>query len=240
MPAKGQGAIVIWNDIASEGRREFYLWHMREHIPERVALPGFLRGGRYIALDGNSRPEFLTLYETAGPDIATSAPYLARLNDPTPRTRRATAHFRNTLRALTEVAASGGCGTGGMIATIRFDDSAAGRAAFTRLAPQAEELIGMIAGMDGVSAAHLCTTNSSASAARTAESRDRTDIMTPPIAALLVEGTGEDPVRAALAARDRELGIGREGVHLGLYRLEHALSKIVASVACGLKQDQMK
>ena len=50
MSLSGSGVIAIWNDITDEGRANFYEWHDREHIPERVAIPGFLRGRRYIAL----------------------------------------------------------------------------------------------------------------------------------------------------------------------------------------------
>jgi len=63
MSLAGQGAVAIWHDIAPEGRSDFYAWHGREHMPERVGIPGFLRGRRYIALDG--APEFFNLYETA-------------------------------------------------------------------------------------------------------------------------------------------------------------------------------
>ena len=93
MALAGKGAIIIWNDIAPEGRDEFYEWHIREHIPERLGIPGFLRGARYIAISPQTRPEFLTLYEIADASVATSAAYLARLNAPTEWTKRATLHF---------------------------------------------------------------------------------------------------------------------------------------------------
>ena len=44
MALSGEGAICIWNDITDEGRDEFYAWHLAEHMPERVGIPGFLRG----------------------------------------------------------------------------------------------------------------------------------------------------------------------------------------------------
>src|SRR5262249_45357292 len=89
----GQGVGAIWNDTLPEGRAEFYEWHNREHMPERVGIPGFRRGRRYIALD--ARPEFFTLYETDGPHTLSGAEYLTRLNNPTPWTLRATRAFRN-------------------------------------------------------------------------------------------------------------------------------------------------
>jgi hypothetical protein len=46
MALMGHGAVAIWNDVAPEGLAEFYEWHHREHMPERVSIPGFLRGRR--------------------------------------------------------------------------------------------------------------------------------------------------------------------------------------------------
>lgn len=59
----GEAVVAIWNGIAPEGRAEFYEWHLHEHIPERVGIPGFKRGRRYIAADPATQPEFFTLYE---------------------------------------------------------------------------------------------------------------------------------------------------------------------------------
>jgi len=52
MSLAGQGVVAIWNGIAPEGRAEFFEWHNREHMPERVGIPGFRRGRRYIAKYG--------------------------------------------------------------------------------------------------------------------------------------------------------------------------------------------
>ena len=91
MSLAGKGAVAIWNDITAEGRAEFYAWHGVEHMPERVGIPGFLRGRRYVAHAGE--PEFFTLYETISPRTVTGPDYLARLNDPTPWTRATIPYF---------------------------------------------------------------------------------------------------------------------------------------------------
>ena len=41
MTSPGAGAIIIWNDIAPEGRDDFYDWHLNEHMPERLASQDF-------------------------------------------------------------------------------------------------------------------------------------------------------------------------------------------------------
>src|SRR5438876_326109 len=103
MSLAGKGAVAIWHDITPEGRRDFYAWHGTEHMPERVGIPGFLRGRRYVAVDG--APEFFNLYETVSRFTVTGAEYLARLNAPTAWTTAAVQHFRGVARSLCDVAA---------------------------------------------------------------------------------------------------------------------------------------
>ena len=107
----GEGAVAIWNGIAEAGRAEFYKWHLHEHMPERVGIPGFVRGRRYRAADGTTQPEFFTLYETQSFQVIQGSDYQSRLNAPTPWTRTATAHFLSTTRSLTRVVASHGVGS---------------------------------------------------------------------------------------------------------------------------------
>jgi hypothetical protein len=118
----GTGILAIWNDVAPGAEAEFNHWHTREHVPERVAVPGFLRGRRYAAVSGS--PAYFTLYETERPETLRSAAYLARLNDPTPWTRRALPLFRNTNRTACRVTASLGSGVGGALATLQLAPTA--------------------------------------------------------------------------------------------------------------------
>ena len=163
-------------------------------FPSARACRDFCRGGRYIAASPDTKPEFLTLYEIDDPSVATSAPYLARLNNPTDWTKRATAHFRNTARALTEVVRSEGEGPGGVMGTISFGDAAT----LERINANASA-IAEIARLPRITGAHLCLTNNAASAAKTVESENRPDIVTAPIGAVLIEGCDRDAVQAAVS-----------------------------------------
>jgi len=102
----GEAAVLIWNDVAPEGRMQFYDWNDKQHIPERLAIPGFRRGRRY-ARPGHS-PEWLTLYEARDIDVLTSPDYLARLNTPTSLTRATLPYFRRTSRAVCRVVCTQG------------------------------------------------------------------------------------------------------------------------------------
>ena len=104
MGLQGKGVLAIWNGIAPEAEKEFVAWHVREHIPERVGLPGFLRGRRYVALDG--LPKYFNFYETTTADDLSSPTYQARLNAPTEWTRRVVAQFRDASRTICDVAVS--------------------------------------------------------------------------------------------------------------------------------------
>ena len=221
MALKGHGAVVIWNDIMPEGRADFYDWHVNEHIPERVAIPGFLRGRRYNAIDKKTAPEFLTLYETENENVLSSAAYLARLNDPTPWTKRTTSHFRNTSRCLTTVVAAKGAGIGRYIATLRIAHSDGGLDLCRRLSDCAHGLGDTIV-QGAVTGMGACLSDIQASSAKTAESKGRTDILQPPIGVLLIEGVTEEAVRAAMGkACDILSPLG--DAEWGLYSLEYSL-----------------
>jgi hypothetical protein len=118
MALLGKGVLAIWNGVAPGADADFVAWHVREHMPERVGLPGFRRGRRYVALDG--APSYFNFYETDSPAVLTSPDYLARLNDPTPWTRRVVAQFRDTSRTVCDVVVSHGHGEGGVVETIRL------------------------------------------------------------------------------------------------------------------------
>ena len=113
-----QAAVAMWWDIAPEVRAEWEDWHTHEHMPERLAIPGFLRGTRWIALSGE--PSYFVLYEAASLAVITSGPYLERLNNPTPWSRKMMPHHRNMVRSLCEVRAGWGGGVPQVLATVRL------------------------------------------------------------------------------------------------------------------------
>lgn len=114
----GRAAVAMWWDVAPEMRAEWEDWHSSEHMPERLAIPGFLRGTRWIAASGE--PSYFVLYEVAQLATITSGPYLERLNNPTPWSRKMMPHHRNMVRSLCGVRAGWGGGVPQVLATIRF------------------------------------------------------------------------------------------------------------------------
>ena len=108
----------MWWEVPPEVRAEWEEWHSTEHMTERLGIPGFLRGTRWVAESG--KPSYFVCYEVADLGIITSGPYLERLNNPSPWSRRMMPHHRNMVRSLCYVRASSGGGLAGVAATIRF------------------------------------------------------------------------------------------------------------------------
>ncbi len=111
----GKAAVAMWWDVPREAQPEWEEWHTCEHMPERLAIPGFLRGSRWV-----SESSYFVLYEVAEIEILTAGPYLERLNNPTPWSRKMMPHHRNMVRSLCLVRASHGRGVPQALATIRF------------------------------------------------------------------------------------------------------------------------
>lgn len=216
----GQGAVAIWNDVVPEGLGEFYEWHHREHMPERVGIPGFLRGRRYIAVRG--APEFFTLYEATRTDVLAGPHYLERLNNPTPLTRHVIPkYFRNMVRGVCEVRFSAGVGQGGFLLTLRF------AAQVRREDELLRHLVGVLPGiheMPTILGAHLCVADAGASTIETSERKSHGAAV--PAWLVMIEGATADGVEAAC---DRMLAndFGRHGaepaMERGLYQLQISL-----------------
>ena len=201
----GTAAVLIWNDVAPEGRDAFYAWHDKEHIPERLALPGFLRGRRF-AKSGHS-PEWLTMYEARDLSPLVSPEYLARLNAPTPATSATLKYFRNTSRAVCRAVHSTGGSTGGHVLALRLSIDAVHGDALCRYLTN--DAFPRTMRRAGVLACHLFASDTPASYVNTAESSTRTfDV---PAWVLLCEASTAGA--AAAAKRDIE---GAEFARLGV------------------------
>lgn len=191
----GEGAVAIWNGIAEAGRADFYAWHLHEHMPERVGIPGFVRGRRYRAVDEQTQPEFFTLYETQTFQVIQGSDYLARLNDPTPWTRTATSHFQATTRSLARVMTSHGVGSGGSLLTVRFDIP---ESDLVDSVPRLSSALESVARMPRICGAHLLGADADTSGKSTAESKGRKDLLAPARWVMLLEGCDPSAFQVAL------------------------------------------
>ena len=61
MALMGTAAMILSFDVAPDAVDEHDDWHTHEHLPERLSIPGFLRGTRWVAEHG--RPRYFVTYE---------------------------------------------------------------------------------------------------------------------------------------------------------------------------------
>jgi len=124
----GASALVLAMDIDPGIENQFNAWYTHEHLHDRVGLPGFLRGTRWMRPDGAPahRQKYLTIYEAASSSAFTSVDYLTSLNNPTPWTQRMVPAFQNSMRTVADILGSAGTVIGREMSIVEFraDDQA--------------------------------------------------------------------------------------------------------------------
>jgi hypothetical protein len=170
MSLPGEGFLAVWNDVQQEAEDEYNVWYRREHMPERVAVPGFLGGRRYIDWDRTFH-RYFALYPTRTVGVLNSPEYLARLNAPSPWTQKMFPNLVNYVRGACRIVASRSEGIGGFMATIRLSlsDAARGLETSPTAAAAAE-----IHGLDGVIGVHIGVVDPEVTATPSSEKQLRT------------------------------------------------------------------
>ena len=227
MTLLGPAAVLLGFDIAPEAIDEHDDWHTHEHLPERLAIPGFRRGSRWVALQGG--PRYMVLYEVERRETLESPAYLERLNRPTPWTAKMMPHYRGMVRGLCTVAASGGTGLGPFGLLVRF--GVAPGAAERLPAWLQREILEALPMRPGLGSVHLL--QGQVAATMTNEQRIRgADAGVD--RALLVTGYRQDAV-AGLATAELDLerleAAGAAGATVALYRTDYTL--LAAELAGG-------
>jgi hypothetical protein len=119
MTSTSKGLLAVWTDLDPAGKDDFFEWYNREHIAERVAVPGFLNARRYEALSGT--PAYFAAYDTESPAVLSSAIYKERLAHQTEWSKRVFSFFRNTVRLVGALLAESGRGQGGALLSLRLE-----------------------------------------------------------------------------------------------------------------------
>ena len=225
MSLLGHALLAFSHDVTPGHEADWTEWHDREHIPERLSIPGFLRLRRYVALgDG---PRFFYFYETESLDVLQSPAYLERLGHPTPWTTRCIQHVVNNRRTACRVTTTLGHGLGGVLGVLDLGPGP-GRADALRGWLAEAALPAALAGV-GMVGAHLGEPDAAATAVRTDEKK----LLKIPDAMarwlVMIEGVDRDAVAAASSAALgdaalRAAGAGGE-IQRGLYQLSFAMSR---------------
>ena len=218
MPLLGAAAMLLSFDIDAPAIDEHDDWHTHEHLPERLSIPGFLRGTRWrAASDG---PGYMVVYEVSDLAVLGSEAYLQRLNHPTPWTSKMMPHYRGMRRGLCAVRGSFGLGDGYAAALVRFRAAQPDAIHALLLA----DVLPALPQCPGLGSAHLL--EGAAQAAMTAEQRIRgadagvdTAIIVTGYDAASVAGLAQGELAA-----DRLAANGAEEVSFVSYRLDYSLS----------------
>src|ERR1700750_342126 len=100
MPNKGFLLVLMQPPPSFE--EEFNAWYDTEHIAERLAVPGFETGLRFVCLDG--APKYLAMYDLAKAGVLDSPEYakVAGANF-SPWSKRVLTHVRSYRSAGSQV-----------------------------------------------------------------------------------------------------------------------------------------
>lgn len=199
----GQALMLYAVDVDPADTPRFRTWYTHEHLLERVAVPGFLRGRRYFRTDGPGQ-QHLTLYDALNTAVFSSAECLARLDDPTPLTRSVVATFRRPHRAVLSVLFSQGAAVGHRLAVLNLPAVGA-----DRLRQWVEDdLAAEVLTDPDVCGLHLAVVDAEATAAKSATAEGRgADEELDETCVLLVDGMGDlGEVARRAAAHCREHG----------------------------------
>jgi len=221
MPLLGKAAMLLSFDIVQEAIVEHDDWHTHEHLPERLSIPGFVRGTRWVAEQG--QPRYFVTYEVKELATLTSAAYLERLNNPSPWTSRMMKHYRGMTRGFCTVTGSFGAGMGQAGVLVRFKPAPGAESSLRKWLLQ-EALPGLPSKV-GLGSAHLF--EGAVAPPMTSEQRIRGadagfDW------AVLVTGYGQEAVANLAQA---ELGNARlekqgaTGVAAAMYRMDYTLTE---------------
>lgn len=94
MPSSDRkGFLIVLMDPPPAFEEEFNAWYDTEHLPQRMAVPGFETGRRYVCIRG--APRYLAIYDMTSPAVLESEAYLqVSLDRSTPWTKRVASRAR--------------------------------------------------------------------------------------------------------------------------------------------------
>ena len=218
MALTGTGAMLLFYDIVPAAVEEHDDWHTHEHFPERVGIPGFLRASRWVICGAG--PRYFVVYEVEDVTVLSGAPYLERLNNPTPWTSKMMPNFRGMTRGFCRLSASAGLGLGTALRSIRVpapqENPGGMRDTIAAALPA-------IAESRGLASAHLFEPAAQPPMTKEQAIRGK-DAEMPWVLAV----TGYDDAGVATAARQLEAVVARHGIAgpvAGEYRLHGLLTR---------------
>jgi hypothetical protein len=120
MALYGKGMLMTFSEIAPGVEEDFNEWYNREHIDERVWMPGFHRARRYVDNDGDALIKYFATYETDKVEDLSHSDYMELLKDQTDWSKKVMATFEKFDRVTARITIDQSHGFGGACAFARF------------------------------------------------------------------------------------------------------------------------
>lgn len=118
MMLPGRGILISSMQVLPEEDADFNEWFDKEHLPERVAIPGFLDARRYEAVNASAR--YLQIYNTVNFEVLDSAPYREVLANQTDWSKHHIPRFIRPTRVVGQLVESQGFARGAAVTLIRL------------------------------------------------------------------------------------------------------------------------
>ena len=212
-------------DVVADAIPEHDRWHTHEHLPERLSIPGFLRGTRWVAREG--APRYMVVYEVESLSTLTSEAYRQRLDNPTPWTSKVMPGYRGMSRGLCSVLGSFGLGSGPYSLCIRFKVQKSDPLHSWLLA----QALPPLPSEAGLGSAHLLVATVAAAMTNEQRLRGKDDsigsaVLVTGYDAAAVDEVGRTRLGASLLAQH-----GAEEMSFSTYRLSYSLARAELDVA---------
>lgn len=219
MALLGKAAVAMWWNVADEHLGEFNEWHSKEHLPERLGIPGFERGSRWQR-EGSG--QFFVMYELAEYETLVSEAYRARLNNPTRWSTTMMPLHRDMVRSQCRIVASHGRGVATYMSTVRLSPEGARARELDR---HLREVLSKLPERFGITGAHLLRTETPSAPATKEQQIRGADAAADWI--VLVSGHSQPALKTVCSVVLSQGSLRDNGAatvdHDELFRLVHAL-----------------
>lgn len=138
--------LFVWTDVDSNFETDFNRWYDREHMEERISIPGFV-WGRRLRLTAGAGPRYLALYRVENLGVFTSEAYQQAFKHQTDWSNRNFPRMRNPRRRVMRVSLEVGVGVGSAWGIVNLRHP---KVEVDRIAPVLEQ----VCGIDGVFSAY--------------------------------------------------------------------------------------
>ena len=152
--SEAKGLLAVWMEPKPENEGDLNRWYAEEHLPERMAVPGFASARRYVSDDASRT--YIALYRLTDVGVLAGEAYQHVVRHSTPWTRRVVDNLNGFVRNEYSLEATQGdfsAPAAPYAYLVRLDCAEENRDEMRRW--YVEEHLSCIAGVEGVTSSSL-------------------------------------------------------------------------------------